>query len=212
VTRIADLTSTGGTPVFVGGRDVIIGRNIYATKAGAPATLGNPTNAQWFLVATAPATTLTSANNSLDLTQVSTLTLTSSASWGSTGYCAVATTTGIWPVKFSANAANVLTIASTFNAPQGSYMATSGAVTGGSLQDNTTTTFDLNLADASFAATNPPLKSTAGSIMVQARLAAVSGGSSMGDTLQPGPTPVTNGGFVMVEVTSGTVSWIARGQ
>ena len=41
-------------PVADPARDLVTGRNIYMTKAGAPATGLTPSNAEWFLIATSP--------------------------------------------------------------------------------------------------------------------------------------------------------------
>lgn len=113
-------------------KTTVTGRNIYMTKAGAPATGSTPTNAQWFLVAASP-----------------------------------------------------------------------------TIADNTTATYDFNLADASLVDTRPPTKDTAGEIDERINLAA---NESVGHGIAPNVSVAENDGGAYVEVTSGTVSWTLRGQ
>lgn len=200
--------ATAGTHdgAFVGG-NTVIGRNLYATKAGAPATAVVPTNAQWFLVAATPSTTLTSANNNLDLSSSTSIVLTDATGFAASGVVAVATTFGTFPAAYTAVSTNTLT-GVTSPAPFGALMATAGAVTQPLVPDNTTATYALNIADGSFPATHPPTKSTAGGILVTARPNA---SGSMGDQFG-NPIALQNGGQVTVEVNTGTVRWIVRGQ
>jgi hypothetical protein len=203
--------SQGGAP-----RDVIIGRNVYLTKAGAPATLIVPTNAQWFLPVANPSTTLTSANNGLPLVaagQSVGIVLTSATGFNAgPAWCAVTTDRGIFPVYYTSIVGSTLTGCFVSGATPGALMATSGAVTQAAVPDNSTTALAVNLADASLTATHPPTKHLAGSLIVpDIRIPAQTGGFTAGDSLGPNVIGLQNGGTVCIEVASGTVVWTVRG-
>lgn len=196
-------------------RDVVVGRNVYLTKAGAPATAIIPTNAQWFLPLANPSTTLTAANNNLPLVASGGsvgVVLTSAAGFNAgPAYCTVATNLGPMPMLYQSIVSATLTTC-TFPTyvPAQALMATGGAVTQAALPDNTSTTLAVNLADASFTATNPPLIDRSGPLMTApAQFAAVTGGSN--HTAVFDDSVGVRNGQVYVDVTSGTVSWVARG-
>ena len=78
-----------------------------------------------------------------------------------------------------------------------------------SIADNTTATYDFNLADASLVDTRPPTKDTAGELSERVNLAA---SESVGHALGSNVADLENDGGFYLEVTSGTVSWTVRGQ
>jgi hypothetical protein len=197
--KIVNLT---GVPIHASPR--VIGRRVYETKSGAPATGVTPTSAQWFRVVDDFATTIAAGMNALPLPQAS---------------ITVASTTG-----FKATNGNL--IITTLNGPQAvayasldathflgctggtGLLATSQTVTQPAIGDNTTTTFAANVADASLVNTRPSTQDKAGRRMVRVNLGA---NQSAGETFA-NPRESAGGGGFYVEVTSGTVDWELGGK
>ena len=204
--ELAGIPLIGSSPL--GNRQAIgtgiVGRRVYATKAGAPATGVTPTRAQWFLTVADNSTTLAAGMNSLSLPQAS-ITVGSTTGFASAGNILVTTADGTELVSYtSVDATHFLGCTGGTGT-----MATGGAVTQPMLGDNTTTTYSLNVADGSFTATNPPLADTAGPAVVEVSLGA---SQSVGDSYGNNVTAAINDGGFAVEVTSGTVTWRLRGQ
>jgi hypothetical protein len=198
LTGVPTATGNSGTPTTG-----VIGRRIYETKAGAPATGVTPTSAQWFRVVDDFSTTLAAGMNALPLPQA-TITVASTTGFAAAGNILVTTANGIQAVVYtSVNATNFL------GCTGGSgLMATSGAVTQPAIGDNTTTTFAANVADASLVNTRPSTQDKAGSRVVRVNLAA---SQSVGEALA-NPRASEHGGGFYVEITSGTVDWELGGK
>lgn len=193
-------------PTFPRGYD-IVGRRLYVTKAGAPATGVTPTTAQWFRGVADGSTTIASGSNGLRLPQ-STIAVASGAALVATGGKVLITTSaGVQLVTYTAVDTNNLTGCS------GGFgvMSTGAAVSQPMIPDNSTTTYSFNVADANFPATNPvaPTAETGGSLIEYVQLGAF---ETRDVTLSPNVQALQNGGVVYVEVNSGTVVWTVRGQ
>ncbi len=199
-----------GVPVAARGAhgefsDEIVGRRIYVSKAGAPATGIRPTNAQYFLVVADASSTLAAAENGKFLENEGTISVASGTDFAAAGgRCLVTTDRGPQVVKYTGKSTNDLTGCTTLG---GGVMSTGGAVTQPMLPDNITTTYSWNVADGSLTATTGPTKATAGRPFERISLQA---NESTSDHY-PNPTKLFNGGNVYVEVTSGTVAWTVRG-
>jgi hypothetical protein len=182
----------------------IVGRRIYATKAGAPATGVTPTTAQWFLTVADGATTIAAGSNNFTLPQ-GTISVASGAAVASGGGNIIITTTnGPQMVTYTAVSTNDLT-----GCTGGSgLMVTGQTVTQPMIPNNTATTFNVNLADASFTATTPPVQDTAGRRIIRLNLAA---SQTVGEHRGDNVWSCENGGGFSVEVTSGTVDWELSG-
>ena len=195
------VSSTNDKPSLL---DEVVGRRIYMTKAGAPATTVIPTLAQWFLVAADASSTLASGENGLSLPQ-GTLTVASGTNFATSGKLLVTTDDGIQVVTYTGKSTNDLTGCTGGTG----RMSTGGAVTQAMIGNNTATTYSIDLADGSLTSTIPGGGDTAGSIIEWVNVPA---GTSV-DT-GPGSNVVAlgNDGGVFVEVTSGTVNWRVRGR
>jgi hypothetical protein len=207
--KIVGLTGIPIAPINADGRHSalgtpIVGRRLYATKAGAPATGVTPTNAQWFLVLADLSTTLTSAMNNITLPQTS-LTVAATSGFAAAGNILVASANGPQVVSYtSVDATHFLGCTGGTGT-----MATSGAVTQPVIGDNTSTTYSLSIADGSFASTQPPIMDTAGRRVRRIRLAA---NEAVGEALGENVIGAANDGGFSVEVTSGTVDWTLAGK
>jgi hypothetical protein len=194
-----------------GAKDVIVGRRVYVTKAGAPATTVTPTNAQWFRVTADLATTVAAGMNNLPLAGNASITVASTAGFAASGIALVTTTTGVQPVAYtSVDATHFLgcTLLRGLNPWANGYLATGNAVTQPMVGDNTSTTFDWNVVDGSLTATNPPSAiDTAGRRIETVKLSAA---TSVGE-LYGSVRALENGGGLHVEVNSGTVEWTVGG-
>jgi hypothetical protein len=181
----------------------IVGRRIYVTKAGAPATGVTPLNSQWFLILADPATTNNMTSNTY-LPQ-GTLTVASTSGFASSGNLVVTTDLGVEVVAYSAIGSGT-----TFTGCTGGYgkLTNGAAVTQPMIPNNSDTTYDWNIADGSLAATQPPVVATSGAIIDQCYLAA---NTSYFGNFGGRPENIENGGYAYVEVTSGAVSWKVQG-
>lgn len=176
--------------------DTVIGRRIYATKAGAPATTVTPTNAQWFLTVADASSTLASGENGKTLPEA-TISLADASGFATSGKVLVTTSDGVQVVTYTGKSTNDLT-----GCTGGSgTMATGGAVSQPMIPNNTATTYALNVADGSFTSTVPPTKDTAGRPVVRLNLAA---NESIAVSLGPNVIAAVNDGGFAVEVTSST--------
>jgi hypothetical protein len=196
--KIVNLT---GVPIHASPQ--VIGRRVYETKAGAPATGVTPTSAQWFRVGDDKSTTLAAGMNALPLPQAS-ITVADTTGFAAAGNILVTTANGIQAVAYtSVDATNFL------GCSGGSgLMSTGGAVTQPIMGDNTTTTFAANLADANLTNTRPSTQDKAGQRIASVSLAA---NQSVGEAYN-NPKRGSGGGGFYVEVTSGTVDWELGGQ
>ncbi len=202
--------ATTTIPLATEGLDVIVGRRLYVTKAGAPTTGVIPTNAQWFLVVADASSTLASNHNGLTLAGTTTITVASGTAFATAGRALVTTTTGIQPIAYTGKSTNDLTGVTMLRpAYTGGLMATGGAVTQPMIPNNTATSYNWNVVDGSLAAVQPPLKDTSGQRLKTIKLGS---GESMGDDLGPNVLALGNGGGLYVEVNSGTVEWTVTGQ
>ena len=199
------VTGSGSSASPSGGGVPIIGRRVYATKAGAPATGVQPTRAQWFLTVADSAATLAAGMNNLALPSAS-ITVNSTTGFQATnGNILVTTANGIQKVSYtSVDATHFLGCVGGTG-----YMSTGAAVTQPMIGDNTSTTFSLNVADASFTATNPPLADTAGEAVREIFLAA---NQDVGDENPNNVIGAQGDGGFAVEINSGTVVWKLGGQ
>lgn len=204
-TAAGSLTAAiSGIPLFSTVGEEIVGRRLYATKAGAPATGVTPTNAQWFLTVADGSSTLAAGENGKTLPEA-TISLASGTSFASSGKCLVTTSDGPQVVSYTGKSSNDLT-----GCTGGSgTMATGGAVTQPMIADNTTTTYTLDVADGGFTATVPPTKDTAGRAVATIPLAASEG---MVVPLGPDTIGAQNDGGFAVEINSGGVDWIIWGR
>ena len=216
---LREFTSAGSVIVNVGipigptvlNEDTIIGRRIYVTKAGAPATGITPTAAQWFLVVADFSTTLAAGMNGLPLAGNASITVASTTGFKATnGNILVTTTAGVQPVAYATvDATHFLGCTMIRPAYTGGAMATGGAVTQPMVGDNTVTTFAWNVVDASLVATSIPTKDTSGRRLSTFYLAA---STSANVAFGPNVRSLSNGGGAYVEVTNGTVEWSVAGQ
>ncbi len=200
------IVGLSGIPTFATNiGDEVFGRRIYATKAGAPATTVTPTNAQWFLVVADGSTTIASGSNGLSLPQ-GTISVASGAAVASGGGKMLVTTSdGPQVVTYTGVSTNDIT-----GCTGGSgVMATGGAVTQPMIPNNTATTYNVNLADASFTATVPPTKDTAGRPVVRMNFGP---NESVDMALGPNVIVASNGGGFALELTSGSIDYTLVGK
>ncbi len=198
------IVALAGIPTAPSGDTKVVGRRIYVTKAGAPATTVTPTTAQWFRIVADGSTTLAAGENNLYLPQA-TIAVASGAALRSTGgYALITTSNGIEPVLYTAISGNNMTGCSGGTG----LMATGGAVTQPMLPDNTTTTYSFNTVDGSLTATNPVTVPTDGKVIEYVKLGA---GQSAGTSYE-NAIAGTNGGGFQVQVVAGTVDWSLHGK
>jgi len=181
--------------------NAIVGRRVYETKAGAPGTGVTPTSAQWFRVVDDFATTCAAGMAAISLPQAS-ITVASTTGFAADGNILVTTTDGIQVVKYtSVDATHFL------GCTGGSGLMTSGgAVSQPAIGDNTKTTFSANVADASLVNTRPSTQDKAGPRVAGMKLAA---GESV--DVDSKSIDLKNGGGPYMEIVSGTVDWVLRG-
>jgi hypothetical protein len=207
--KIVNLTGIPLSPTNSDGRHAtigtpIVGRRLYATKADAPATGVTPTNAQWFLTVADVSSTLAAGENNKTLPEA-TISLADASGFATSGRCLITTADGIQVVTYTGKSTNDLTGCTGGTGT----MATGGAVSQPMIPNNTATTYALDVADASFAATQPPIMDTAGKPVLRVYLTA---NQSAGDAFGPNVIGAQNDGGFSVEVTSGTVDWTLGGK
>ncbi len=199
--KIINLT---GVPVVPLGDTKILGRRVYITKAGAPATGVQPTTAQWFRAAPDLSTTIGATQPSATYLPASVITVASTTNFAASGNLLITGKNGPEIVTYTAVGSSTTFTGCT----GGSGLLTTGdTVTQPAIGDNTTTTFAFNLADGSVA-TNPVTAATDGKIIENVKLGA---GQSVGMEY-PNPIAGTNGGGFQVQVVSGTVDFSLKGK
>jgi len=193
-------------PTFTHSLD-IVGRRVYVTKAAAPTTGVDPTNAQWFRAVADGSSTIAAGSTLLQLPEA-TISVADGTQFAAGGGKVLITTvnSGIQVVAYTGVSTNDLT-----GCTGGYGMLTTGdTVTQPHLPDNSTTTLSFNVADANFPNTRPvqPHAILGGTLIERVNLAA---NESVG-MAYPNPVVLRNGGGIFVEVNSGTVSWTLRGR
>lgn len=198
-TVIVNLT---GIPTATSADTKILGRRVYVTKAGAPATGVQPSTAQLFRASPDLSATIAAGMNATRLPQ-STITVNSTTNFAASGNLLITTRNGPEIVTYTAIGSGT-----TFTGCTGGtgLLATGDTVTQPMLPNNTTTTFAFNLADGSLA-TTPVEVDKCGKVIENVKLGA---GQSVGMEYSNGIKGENGGGFY-VEVVSGTVDWTLRG-
>jgi len=232
----ASLNSAGTTIIAYTGistaptnlKDPVIGRNVYITKANAPVAAGVPTNAQWFLATSSAglltaSTTVAAGSNAQrvpDLpasgTTLTTFTLTvaSTAVTGTTiafkngvGNIVVASSFGPIPVAYASTTGT--TFVGCTSEFAGAVFSTGGVVTQPLIPENTSSTYNFNLADANVGDVRPSAVDKTGEIVVPISLAA---NESQGENFGQNVMELANGGGLYVEVATGAVQWMVKGE
>ncbi len=205
-TVIVNLTGIPTAPV---GATQVLGRRVYVTKAGAPATGVMPSTAQWFRSAPDQSTTIAAAMTLWRLPQpiitVASIAGFATATAGAPKNLLITGKNGPEIVTYTGSTGATFT-----GCTGGTGLLTTGdTVTQPMIADSaTTTTFAFNIADGSLA-TNPGAVDQSGPTIAFVKLAA---GQAVGDPYGGNTVGATNGGGFYVEVASGTVDWTLRGQ